>query len=138
MKPSVPSPELLRELLHERANVHPSEADLQRISQGALERATNFRKQSSFRQFWTASPLRPDALITPRFAFAMAALFVVSMSLAIFARLAVRESRQLASATPPILAAQPNAALRNTTPVAFPATRPQSEDAVRELPERPR
>jgi hypothetical protein len=138
MKPSVPSPEHLRELLRERANIQPSEAELQRISQGALERAANFRKQSAFRQFWTASPLRSDALITPRFAFAMAALFIVSMSLAIFARLAVRESRQPASATPPILAAQPNAALRNTTPVAFPATRPPSEDAVRELPERPK
>ena len=136
MKPSVPSPELLRELLRERANIQPSEADLQRIRQGALERATNFQKQSAFRQFWTATPLRPDSLITPRFAFAMAALFVVSMGLAIFARLAVRESRQPAPATPPILAAQPNAALRNTTPVAFPASNSTEDTPVQVLPER--
>lgn len=135
MKPSVPSPELLRELLRERAQIQPSESDIQRICQGALKRAEDFRKQSAFRRFWDATPIQTDSVLTPRFALALAALFVVSMGLAIFARIASRDPRQLAPANPPIIAAQPNASLRTTTPVAFPAPKPASDEAVQSLPE---
>ena len=132
MKPSVPSHELLRE----RAQIQPSEADLQRICKGALERAEGLRKQSALRRFWHAIPIPTDSVITPRFALALAALFVVSMGLAVFARLASRESRQPASVNPPIIAAQPSASLRNTTPVAFPTTKTAPEEPVQALPER--
>ena len=136
MKPSVPSHELLRELLRERAQIQPSETDLQRICKGALERAEGLRKQSVFRRIWEAAPTQSDSVLTPRFALALAALFVVSMGLAIFTRLATRESRQPASGNPPIIAAQPNASLRNTTPVAFPSTKAAPEEPVQALPER--
>lgn len=136
MKPSAPSPELLRELLRERAKIQPSEVVVQRICKGALARSESFRNQSAFRKFWDAPASRTDALLTPRFALALAAIFVVSMGLAIFARLATRPSSHPDSATPPILAAQPNASLRNTTPVAFPATKTSGEEPVQALPTR--
>lgn len=136
MKPSVPSHELLRELLRERSKIQPSEADIQRICKGALERAENLRSQNAFRRFWDAAPEHTGPVLTPRFALALAALFVVSMGLAVFARLATRETRQPASSSPPILAAQPNASLRATTPVGFPSTKPATEEPVQSLPDR--
>ena len=135
MKPSVPSPELLRELLRERAGVQPSATDLQRICEGALARSQNLRNRNPLRRLWAALSNPADPFLTPRFVTAMAALFVIAMGLAVFSRLAIRGLHQSPAPTPPILAAQPNASLRSTTPVNFPSTPPAQNEPVQALPE---
>ena len=138
MKPTEPSPELLRELLRERASVQPSEAAVQRIYRGAVARSNTLQKQSFFRKFWSQSleeNVSPDSISSPRFILAMAALFVVSAGLAVFTRLMVRESRPQ-SPTAPIIAGQPNAALKDTTPVGFPSTKTPNADSAQSAPDR--